>query len=636
MTIKQKLIAALGTLTLIILIVGIFAITSLQKLQSQQAIFGGLSSADTVLYQARLSQADYMLLEITKFKDQVFNYLQEANGLLNNVKSKMAVQKSIDQVDKIQINISEYKNAFSRFTQAKKRDIDGRQALDRTAIKVYKEINNVLDSIETFFNANRSDFSEFTRYLAAKDFKDRFNQLRVMVWQFNTKPSSALNDTIQKKIETLKKVIPELKSIMLSPDTQVLLNELSVDLDNYDAQYDQVSLAYVELTNAKASMLKEASEASKTTEALITVERVISNQVRDQVRTTIIVAVIAAILLSIVLTIWLLRTIMTPLNQSIQFAQVIATGDLSKKIEVKGKDEFAALNGALNESSHSLQQTVGKIKNVLNELNSTSGSINQAVNKSNDSMLSQQDETDKLATALHEMATATLEIAKNATEASRQSGQAEQEAQVGNKVVTNSTKAMQDLSVDMGDASNAVDKLNSDSANISNILAVIRGIADQTNLLALNAAIEAARAGEQGRGFAVVADEVRSLAQKTQKSIEEITSIIDLIQQGASNVVNVMAKSNSQTQGVLEFTNQASDAYLNIVKAIQVISDMNTQVSVGAEQQSSVAEEVNNNVIRIKSLADENSDNLGLITKQLNRQAEQSSQVNDLIAFFKV
>lgn len=636
MTIKQKLIAALGTLTLIILIVGIFAITSLQKLQSQQAIFSGLSAADTVLYQARLSQADYMLLEVTKFKDQVFNYLEEANGLLNNVKSKMAVRESIDQVDKIQINISEYKNAFSRFTQAKKRDIDGRQALDRTAIKVYKEINNVLDSIETFFNANRSDFSEFTRYLAAKDFKDRFNQLRVMVWQFNTKPSSALNDSIQKKIETLKKVIPELKSIMLSPDTQALINELSVDLDNYDARYDQVSLAYVELTNAKASMLKEASEASKTTEALITVERVISNQVRDQVRTTIIVAVIAAILLSIVLTIWLLRTIMTPLNQSIQFAQVIATGDLSKKIEVKGKDEFAALNGALNESSHSLQQTVGKIKNVLNELNSTSGSINQAVNKSNNSMLSQQDETDKLATALHEMATATLEIAKNATEASRQSGQAEQEAQVGNKVVTNSTKAMQDLSVDMGDASNAVDKLNSDSANISNILAVIRGIADQTNLLALNAAIEAARAGEQGRGFAVVADEVRSLAQKTQKSIEEITSIIDLIQQGASNVVNVMAKSNSQTQGVLEFTNQASDAYLNIVKAIQVISDMNTQVSVGAEQQSSVAEEVNNNVIRIKSLADENSDNLGLITKQLNRQAEQSSQVNDLIAFFKV
>ncbi|MCG7495665.1 methyl-accepting chemotaxis protein [Vibrio sp. Of7-15] len=636
MTIKQKLIAALGTLTLIILIVGIFAITSLQKLQNQQAIFSGLSSADTVLYQARLSQADYMLLEVTKFKDQVFNYLQEANDLLNNVKNKMAVKESIDQVDKIQVNISQYKSAFSQFTEAKARGIEGRKALEVTATKVSKEINNVLDSIEDYFNDNRSDFSEFTRYLAAKDFKDRFNQLRVMVWQFNTKPSSELNNTIQEKIETLKKVVPELKSIMLSPETQTLLNELSADLDHYDARYDQVNFAYIELTNAKASMLKEANEASKTTDSLITVERVISNEVRDQVRSTIIVAVIAAILLSIVLTIWLLRTIMTPLNQSIQFAQVIATGDLSKKIEIKGKDEFATLNSALNESCQSLQQTVGKIKTVLSDLNSTSDSINQAVSQSNNSMLSQQDETDKLATALHEMATATLEIAKNATEASKQSEEAEQEAQVGNEVVTNSTKAMQNLSVDMGDASNAVDKLNSDSANISNILAVIRGIADQTNLLALNAAIEAARAGEQGRGFAVVADEVRSLAQKTQKSIEEITSIIDLIQQGASNVVDVMAKSNNQTQGVLEFTNQASDAYLNIVKAIQVISDMNTQVSVGAEEQSSVAEEVNNNVIRIKSLADENSENLGLITKQLDRQAKQSAQVNDLIAFFKV
>ena len=636
MKVKQKLIGALSSLTVVILILGVFSTTMLDKLGEQNAIFSDLTSADKLIFQARLSQADYMLLEKKSFRESVNTYLSQADSFLSTTKSSMAVEESITQVSNIQENILEYQKAFRNFTQAKQQDIDGREKFNETAASVSSSINAVLLSIEHYFNANNTDFAEFSRYLAGKKFKDKFNDLRVEVWKYNTQSTQEGREEIKRRIASLKSDIPLLQQIMLSSETQDLLVDLDKALEHYQAVNISVQSAHNQLEVSVAAMIKAANQASDRSQKLISTESQIAKEVRGTVKSAIIVAIILAILLSFFLAVWLIKLIMTPLNQSVLFAQKIATGDLTSSIAIKGDDEFSILNKALNDSAHALQNTITRVKGVISSLSQGSQHIDEAVEQANESTSNQMNENDQLANAINETAEATNEIAASANDASQKSTNATEEAQAGNKIVDHSSKAMSELSEEMSVASEYVEKLNTDSENISQILSVIRGIADQTNLLALNAAIEAARAGDQGRGFAVVADEVRTLAQKTQDSTGEITEIIELIQQGASNVVSVMATSTQKTQEVLELTEKASEAYSNIVKSIDAISDLNRQVSVASEQQTHVALTITNNVTTIKSLAEVNSNNLNEIKEQISHQREDLIQVSELIKFFKV
>ncbi|PKG38105.1 methyl-accepting chemotaxis protein [Psychromonas sp. Urea-02u-13] len=636
MKIKQKLIVALGSLSVVILVLGLFTTTMLDRLAAQNTIFSQLSNADSRLLQARLSQADYMLLEEKKFREGVDTFLQQANEELTNAKAAMAVEQSITQVNDIQSNINIYQSAFKAFTQAKQKDIEGRKSFSDKAKVVSNNIEAVLLSIETYFTANPEDFEEFNRYLAGNQFKDNFNELRVAVWQYNQRSGQSHQNSISRRINDLEKAIPSLQKIMLSDETQTLLIELQGALTRYKSLNLSMGSARKQLGESVKIMLKEANQASIRTEKLIVVESQISNQVRAQVKQAIIIAVMLAIALSVGLAVWLIKLIMTPLNQSIHFAQDIAKGDLTSTIVITGDDEFAVLNKAFNESANVLQTTMSEIKDAVTSLSQGSAHIDEVINKTNQSAQEQANENDQLVNAVNETMSATNDIAASASDASQKSTQATEEAKSGNQIVADSSKAMDELATEMNTASSYVEKLHTDSANINQILNVIRGIAEQTNLLALNAAIEAARAGEQGRGFAVVADEVRTLAQKTQGSIEEITQIIDLIQLGANNVVSVMETSTLKTQQVLTLTEDASAAYINISGSIDAISQLNCQVSVASEQQAHVATDMNGNVTRIKSLADINEENLCNITEQVSLQKTKLEQVNKLVQFFKV
>jgi methyl-accepting chemotaxis protein len=251
-------------------------------------------------------------------------------------------------------------------------------------------------------------------------------------------------------------------------------------------------------------------------------------------------------------------------------------------------------------------------------------------------MNNQKVETESLASAITELSAANAQIASNAKMAAQTSQDAGEAASKGDLIVKDASVAMAELSAELDQASIVVGKLNQDSDNIANILDVIRSIAEQTNLLALNAAIEAARAGEQGRGFAVVADEVRTLAARTQNSIMEITSLIEHIQKGARDVVAVMTSSNNKSTTVKQLTEQASQAYANITEAVNQLSNINQQVALGAEEQTQVTHATSTNVERIADLASTNAHNLQSIKEQTNHQTKDTDALSKLLSFFKL
>ncbi|MBT1452053.1 methyl-accepting chemotaxis protein [Glaciecola sp. XM2] len=384
-------------------------------------------------------------------------------------------------------------------------------------------------------------------------------------------------------------------------------------------------------------LLSIAKELSVKIDTLLENERLVAQGVHSNISIYLIIAIVVGVLLSIGLGYWLTQSIVKGINMCTSALQTIATGDFATlKQPAHTNDEFGQLLTIMNGSTTRVRDVLSEIKLALDRVAQSNIEVDNAVADSTSSMNNQKMETESLASAITELSAANEQIAHNAKLAADTSQSAGQAAVDGDLIVKDASAAMAELSSELDQASVVVDKLNEDSDNIANILDAIRSIAEQTNLLALNAAIEAARAGEQGRGFAVVADEVRTLAARTQNSVMETTSLIEHIQKGARDVVNVMTSSNTKSSAVMKLTEEASVAYANITHAVNQLTEINQQVAMGADEQTKVTHETSKNVERIANLADTNARNLHDIEEQTNHQTKDTNSLVDLLSFFKI
>lgn len=310
-------------------------------------------------------------------------------------------------------------------------------------------------------------------------------------------------------------------------------------------------------------------------------------------------------------------------------------GDLTKRLQSNSDDEIGLLVTRFNTFMDILQQIIGQVTASTIQVATAAEEMSaiSAENKSNASK--QQAETDQVASAINEMTTTVHEVSKNAEQAAKAAQDSSDEAINGHKVVDKSIAAINKLATDVEKAAEVIHKLESDTDNIGVILDVIRGISEQTNLLALNAAIEAARAGEQGRGFAVVADEVRTLASRTQKSTQEIQAMIERLQSGARSAVEVMEQGRQQAHNSVEQASLAGQSLTAIAKSIKIISDMNTQIATAAEEQSAVAEEINRNINTISSLGQQVFKSAEMSSASSNELANLSAGLQHLVGKFK-
>lgn len=454
------------------------------------------------------------------------------------------------------------------------------------------------------------------------------------------------------KIDEFKKEIKKYRSdyektIYLDSERKLFDEFRVAENDYYRAQEEIISLALMNKrgeinniidkvnssANKMASLLRDIVMANKDDADRARVHSMKEYE-NSFVRVLIIVSV--AIFLSIIIAVILSRSINVPLNAAVNSAEIIAQGDLTQLIQVEGADEITRLANALKIMQGNLREAIKQISSSANQLASAAEELNSVTEDSSRGLQLQNDEIQQAATAITEMSSAVDEVARTAQQTSEASIESAKYASQGKIRVSETTAVIIDMNNEMVVNTEVISQLASQVASIGKVLDVIRAVSEQTNLLALNAAIEAARAGEAGRGFAVVADEVRNLAHRTQVSTGEIELMVQQVQLSAEQAVTSIQNTSLKSSHAQDVANQAAETLELITSRIISISDSNHIIASAAEEQSNVAREIDKNILKISDLASQTAAGSHQTTASSIELTRLAVELNDLVTRFKV
>ncbi|MEE5105032.1 methyl-accepting chemotaxis protein [Pseudomonas alliivorans] len=377
-----------------------------------------------------------------------------------------------------------------------------------------------------------------------------------------------------------------MKTLTLANKVDELQELLNKDMLSNSDQMNAVLIKLVDINTAQLIQVKKQAAEEY-----------------DSAFDMVIALLVAATLLTLVFAWMLIKSITTPIAAALNAAETIAQGNLTQPIKVDGTDEAGRLLQAMKTMQDKLRDTLQRISGSATQLASAAEELNAVTDESARGLVQQNNEIEQAATAVNEMTSAVEEVARNATSTSEASRNATASAGDGRDLVLETVGAIERMSGDVKETAELISNLANESRDIGKVLDVIRGLADQTNLLALNAAIEAARAGEAGRGFAVVADEVRALAHRTQQSTSEIERMIGSIQGGTEQAVTSMRNSTERAESTLSIAKGAGMALDTINTAVEEINERNLVIASAAEEQAQVAREVDRNLVNIRDLS---------------------------------
>ncbi|PYB78686.1 methyl-accepting chemotaxis protein [Pseudomonas soli] len=502
------------------------------------------------------------------------------------------------RLDKQQDAVRQYQQAFAELRQAGQRREASRGTLGDSADKAADLIGKVQQRL--------LQGGDIQQYQEAVQVAALLQQARFQVRGYTYSGKAEFQQTALTAIDQALTVLKALPA-RLPAEFAASLGDAASALAAYRDAVNQFGNAQAASEQALTRMSAQGQVLLDTSQAMTVSQTTVRDQGTQQAKTLLAGATALALLLGVLAAFAITRQIIVPLRQTLAAAERVAGGDLRQDLKADRRDELGQLQASMQRMTQSLRELIGGIGDGVTQIASAAEELSAVTEQTSAGVNNQKVETDQVATAMNEMAATVQEVARNAEQASEAALMADQQAREGDKVVGEAISQIERLASEVVNSSEAMNQLKAESDKIGSVLDVIKSVAQQTNLLALNAAIEAARAGEAGRGFAVVADEVRSLAQRTQQSTEEIEELIASLQNGTERVAGVMDSSRALTDSSVELTRRAGDSLGTITRTVSSIQSMNQQIATAAEQQSAVAEEINRSVMNVRDISDQTS-----------------------------
>lgn len=516
----------------------------------------------------------------------------------------------------------------------------GISTLNKSLEKVYQENMvpvKLLDNIFTDINSTRTELLLALQHAPDSPFVDLHNH-PLSQHIDNIESNRARNQQAWGQLDALQFASAEKQQLKdLQDDVKALRGQVEPVLQAINQQnfYLANQLVLTQVNPAVAQVRKSMTQLSDQLMNRAQEEFNLGEQRYQQTLTLFAFILIIGGALIVLLAVRVISSIQNAVKLLREASEKIAAGDTRVRVTYPGNDELRAVALAFNHMGERFQAALHDVGRSAEQLASASEETSVVTENTSESMRKQQSEISQVATAMNEMHATASEVARSASLAAEAAHYADQEAIVGRDVSLQTIEAIESLASAVEHATAVIESLAKDSEDIGSVLDVIRSIADQTNLLALNAAIEAARAGEAGRGFAVVADEVRTLASRTQKSTQEINDMVERLQRGAVQAVAAMATGRKQALAGVEQTLKTTACLESIVNAISTINDMNVQIASAAEEQSAVSEEITRSVVAINDLTTETTEGALQTTQASHEVARLASTLQELLSRFR-
>ncbi|MDX1392503.1 MAG: methyl-accepting chemotaxis protein, partial [Rheinheimera sp.] len=537
--------------------------------------------------------------------------LENNLSLRDAIDSKLAeLETHADDMASLILDFTDIRDVQRRFPQSFK-------AASNIETGINTLISNVVDLNRTTTDTTASTLSNEIGF-RLKDLNEQFAVIKT-----ETAGAVSLVSELEEKITAINSLLEGNNSIVALKAKRL---QSTADATNALASAEQ------QTANGMASLATLLSQARKTAE---TIQQYTAAGVSNAIM-TIFIVVVGSIVLAIGISWYTVNSITRPLDKVNAILGVVASGDLTQKLDDSGKDEFGDLARNCNTVISNLQQLIQGIISRSTQLAAASEQTSAITVQTTQAIREQKSQVTQAATATTEMSSTAQGVLQSANDAVAEIKNADNEAERVKGISNENKSIILQLSREVEQASVVINKLHKDSASIGSILDVIRGIAEQTNLLALNAAIEAARAGEQGRGFAVVADEVRSLASKTQASTQEIQAMIQVLQTGAQAAVEAMNKGKKQAENCVEKTEVATTALDSITHAVHLAHDMSEQISDAAKEQNQVSHEISKLLESIVSIAEETASGAEQTSESSHEVARLAEELRVSVEQFKV
>jgi len=620
---------------LVLLLTSLLALTgwnSMSGLIDRSNWMSDITQLNSDLTNLRITRLQYMLTNgddaaagTVQVKLNAFSEQQQK--LLKTFKSPENV-KLLQELGQV---IGAYQVSINKMRSGYKASLAARDGMNLAASRAIELIEAINRDILALPEGSASRLEQFRTVTQAKE---QLFLVRLAVRSYIADISSESEQLALRQLDAALAEIASLNRQM--PGEAARIKQFESAVLAYRDAVRQFRDATADIAVARQEMTVQGASIVKISDTLYTIQLERRDSESAQARTLQLTATLLALLVGVLAAVIITRQITRPLRETLAVVEKIASGDLTHDLRVTRRDELGVLQQGIQRMGSTLRDLISGIRDGVTQIASAAEELSAVTEETSAGVNSQKVETDQVATAMHEMAATVQEVARNAEHASAAATDADTQARAGDQVVAEAISQIERLAEEVHRSTEAMGLLQQESQKIGSVMDVIKSVAEQTNLLALNAAIEAARAGEAGRGFAVVADEVRGLAQRTQKSTEEIEELVAGLQSGTQQVANVMLGSRNLTDSSVELTRKAGASLESITRTVSKIQSMNQQIAAAAEQQSAVAEQISRSIINVRDVSEQTaaaSDETAASSVELARLG---NQLQTMVSHFRV